>query len=156
MTSSASTVGQGMRRRGRGRGAVGHRGQAVRLPIATLLGGYRKTLPCYASSTHGDENGGLTRPEDFAEFALQCKEEFGYPAFKIHGWVNGPVERDAAAVLAIRKAVGDEMDLMLDPAGAMGTFDDVLRVGRACDEGRFMWLEDPSEAVGSPSSPTAS
>ena len=123
-------------------------GKLCGLPIATLLGGFRKTLPCYASSTHGDENGGLTRPEDYAAFALQCKEAFGYPAFKIHGWVNGPAARDAAAVLAIRKAVGDEMDLMLDPAGAMGTFDDVLRVGRACDEARYMWLEDPFRGGG--------
>ena len=37
---------------------------------------------------------------------------------------------------------------MLDPAGAMGTFDDVLRVGRACDEARYMWLEDPFRGGG--------
>ena len=123
-------------------------GKLCNLPIATLLGGFRKTVPCYASTNHGDENGGLTRPEDYAEFALQCKEEFGYPAFKIHGWVNGPVSRDVAAVLAIRKAVGDGMDLMLDPAGALGTFDDVLRVGRACDDARYMWLEDPFRGGG--------
>ena len=47
-----------------------------------------------------------------------------------------------ATVLAMRRAVGDTMDLMLDPAGAYATFDDVLRVGRACDEARFFWLED--------------
>ncbi len=123
-------------------------GKVCALPIVALLGGWRKTLPCYASSTHGDESGGLTRPEDYADFALQCKQEFGYPAFKIHGWVNGPVRRDIAAVLAIRKAVGDEMDLMLDPAGALDTFDDVLRLGRACDEGRYLWYEDPFRGGG--------
>ena len=117
-------------------------GKLYGAPIHELLGGLRMTLPCYASTYHGDENGGLTRPEDFADFALQCKEEFGYPAFKIHGWIGGPIEREAAAVLAIRKAVGDEMALMLDPAGAFNTFDDVLRVGRACDEARYFWYED--------------
>ena len=31
---------------------------------------------------------------------------------------------------------------MLDPAGGFCTFDDVLRVGRACDEAQYMWYED--------------
>lgn len=117
-------------------------GKIHNAPIWQLLGGWRTKIPAYASSVHGDDVGGLTRPEDFAEFALRCKEEYGYPAFKIHGWVNGPVSRDAAAVLAIRKAVGDEMDLMLDPAGAYRNFDDVLKVGYACDEANYLWLED--------------
>ena len=111
-------------------------------PIHELLGGWRTALPCYASTYHGDENGGLTTAQDFADFALQCKQEFGYPAFKIHGWINGPIKREVDAVLAIRDAVGPDMALMLDPAGAFGTFDDVLRVGRACDEAKYFWYED--------------
>ena len=117
-------------------------GKLYDAPIHELLGGWRMKLPCYASTYHGDENGGLTRAEDYGDFALRCKEEYGYPAFKIHGWIGGPIEREAEAVLATRKAVGDGMALMLDPAGAFETFDDVLRVGRACDEARFFWYED--------------
>ncbi len=111
-------------------------------PIHELLGGWRMHLPCYASIYHGDENGGLTHAEDYGAFALQCQEEFHYPAFKIHGWIGGPIEREVAAVLAIRRAVGDGMHLTLDPAGAFGTFDDVLRVGRACDEANYFWYEE--------------
>jgi L-alanine-DL-glutamate epimerase-like enolase superfamily enzyme len=117
-------------------------GKVYGAPVAELLGGWRTKLPAYASTTHGDENGGLTRPEDYAEFALRCKEEFGYPAFKLHGWIGGPIKREAAAVLAVRTAVGEDMALMLDPAGAYNTFDDVLRVGRACDEAQYFWYED--------------
>ena len=117
-------------------------GKLFGVPVYQLLGGWRNKLPCYASSYHGDENGGLTTPQDYAEFALLCKEQYGYPAFKIHGWVNRSIHREVAAVLAIRDAVGDQFDLMLDPAGGFGTFDDVLRVGRACDEARYMWYED--------------
>jgi L-alanine-DL-glutamate epimerase-like enolase superfamily enzyme len=62
--------------------------------------------------------------------------------------VTGPVARDAAAVVATRKAVGDGMDLMLDPAGAYRTFDAVLLAGRACDEARYLWLEDPFRGGG--------
>ena len=117
-------------------------GKLYGVPVYKLLGGWRKKLPAYASTYHGDENGGLATPDDYAEFALLCKENYGYSAFKIHGWINGPIDREVASVLAIRKAVGDEMDLMLDPAGGFGTFHDVLRVGHACDEARYMWYED--------------
>lgn len=124
-------------------------GKLYDAPIYELLGGaVRNKLPAYASTYHGDENGGLTTAEDYGRFAKRCKEEFGYPAFKIHGWINGPIEREVAAVLAIREAVGDDMDLMLDPAGAFSTFEDVLKVGRACDEARYMWYEDPFRGGG--------
>jgi len=111
-------------------------------PIYELLGGHRRDLPCYASTFHGDENGGLTTPEDFADFAQHCLE-LGYPAFKIHGWGTGPIERQVAAVHALGKRVGGKMDLMIDPACELRTFADALKVGWACDEEHFLWLEDP-------------
>ena len=124
-------------------------GKLYDAPVYELLGGgWRKKLPAYASTYHGDENGGLSTPEDYARFALRCKEELGYPSFKIHGWVNGPIEREVEAVLRIREAVGSEMDLLLDPAGCFSTFEDVLEVGRACDEAGYMWYEDPFRGGG--------
>jgi L-alanine-DL-glutamate epimerase-like enolase superfamily enzyme len=117
-------------------------GKAAGMPISALLGGWRRTLPAYASTYHGDENGGLDSPEAFADFAVQCRE-MGYPGFKIHGWGNGPIAREVATVLATRQAVGEQMDLMLDPACEYDTWADALRVGRACDEAGFLWLEDP-------------
>ena len=117
-------------------------GKVYGVPIYQLLGGYKRTLPAYASTYHGDENGGLSSPAAFADFALQC-QEIGYPAFKIHGWGNGPIQREVQAVLETRKRVGDRMDLMIDPACEYETWADALRVGRACDEADFFWLEDP-------------
>ncbi len=117
-------------------------GKLYNAPVWELLGGYRKTLPAYASTYHGDENGGLDSPEAFADFAVEC-QEMGYTAFKIHGWGNAPIEREAANVLEVRKRVGDEMALMLDPACEYETFGDALHVGRACDEANFFWYEDP-------------
>lgn len=117
-------------------------GKAYGAPVSELLGGWRKTLPAYASTYHGDENGGLDSPEAFGEFALQCKE-MGYPAFKIHGWGNGPVAREVAAVLATRRAVGDDMDLMIDPGCEYQNWSDALKVGKACDEANYFWYEDP-------------
>ena len=112
-------------------------------PIYELLGGYRKKLPCYASTYHGDHSkGGLNSPEAFADFAEQCLE-MGYPAFKIHDWIDVPPKQEIAAVHAIGKRVGEKMDLMLDPACSYNTFADAVKVGRACDEEGFFWYEDP-------------
>ena len=112
-------------------------------PISELLGGWRKKLPTYASTYHGDNQpDGLSSPEAFADFAQQCLE-MGYPAFKIHGWGNAPIEQEVANVLTVGKRVGDKMDLMIDPACEYNTFADALKVGRACDKAGFLWLEDP-------------
>lgn len=117
-------------------------GKLYNAPIWELLGGYRTHLPAYASTYHGDENGGLDTPEAFGDFAVQC-QEMGYKAFKIHGWSNAPIRREVANVLEVRRRVGDDMDLMLDPACEYETFADALRVGRACDEANYFWYEDP-------------
>lgn len=117
-------------------------GKLYDAPVSQLLGGFRRTLPAYASTYHGDDNGGLSTPEAFGEFAAQCRD-MGYPAFKIHGWGNGPIEREVATVLETRRAVGDGMDLMIDPACEYSTWSDALKVGLACDEARYLWLEDP-------------
>jgi len=110
-------------------------------PVHQLIGGYRMKLPAYASTYHGDRNGGLDSSEAFAAFARRC-QDMGYPAFKIHGWVDGNVEEEIKTVLAVRRAVGDKMDLMLDPACTMKTWADALKLGRACDEAHYLWYED--------------
>lgn len=123
-------------------------GKAHAQPLYRLLGGYKTKVPCYASTYHGDEQaGGLNSPEAYAEFALQCRE-MGYPAFKIHGWGQAPIAREVANVEKVGAAVGDAMDLMLDPACEFHTFADVLKVGRACDRNGFFWYEDPGRDGG--------
>jgi len=113
--------------------------------IHELLGSYRERIPAYASTYHGDENGGLDSPEAFAEFAADCRE-MGYPGFKIHGWggtdASRDVDREVATVHAVSERVPD-VDLMLDPACEYETFADALTVGRACDEQGYFWYEDP-------------
>jgi L-alanine-DL-glutamate epimerase-like enolase superfamily enzyme len=115
-------------------------------PIHELLGTYRERIPAYASTYHGDENGGLDSPEAFADFAQRCLE-MGYPGFKIHGWggsdASRDVDREVATVRAVGERVGGEMDLMCDPACEYETFADALKVGRACDEYGYFWYEDP-------------
>ncbi|WP_423750835.1 enolase C-terminal domain-like protein [Salinirarus marinus] len=115
-------------------------------PIHELLGTYRTRLPAYASTYMGDQNGGLDSPAAYADFAEECLE-MGYPAFKVHGWggtdERRDIDREVATVLELGERVGDEMDLMLDPACEYETFADALEVGKACDEADFLWYEDP-------------
>jgi L-alanine-DL-glutamate epimerase-like enolase superfamily enzyme len=118
-------------------------GKLYNAPIYKLLGGYKESVPCYASTYHGDHQpGGLSTPEAFADFAEQCLE-LGYPAFKIHGWGRAPISQEIANVHAVGQRVGGKMDLMLDPACEYITFGDAVKVGWACDEERFFWYEDP-------------
>ncbi|WP_440009138.1 mandelate racemase family protein [Halomicrococcus sp. SG-WS-1] len=115
-------------------------------PIHELLGTYRDRIPAYASTYHGDDNGGLDSPEAYADFAEECAD-MGYPGFKIHGWGGGDaardIDREIETVHAVGERVGDRMDLMMDPACEYETFADALTVGRACDAQEFFWYEDP-------------
>ncbi|WP_207588269.1 mandelate racemase family protein [Halomontanus rarus] len=115
-------------------------------PIHELLGTYRTKIPAYASTYHGDENGGLDSAEAFADFGQQCLE-MGYTGYKIHGWGGGDdsrdIQREIDSVHAVGERVGDEMDLMFDPACEYETFADALKVGKALDEQGFYWYEDP-------------
>ncbi len=116
-------------------------GKAFDAPIYRLLGGYRESIPAYASTYHGDENGCLCSPEAYADFAEDCAGR-GFPGFKIHGWGNGPLEREIATIHAVGQRVGEKMDLMVDPACELNTWGEALKLGRACDEEEFFWLED--------------
>lgn len=117
-------------------------GRSLGCSIGVLLGGYRKRLPAYASTYHGDRNGGLDSKEAFAAFAEECFG-LGYRAFKIHGWHDGDAREEAENLLHVAKVVGDRMTLMIDPACELRTFADALYVGRACDEAGYFWYEDP-------------
>lgn len=115
--------------------------------VSELLGGFRKRLPAYASTYHGDHSGGLDSKEAYAAFAQQCLG-LGYRAYKIHGWHEGDARREAENVLHVREVIGDRMTLMLDPANELRTFADALYVGRACDEANYFWYEDPYRDCG--------
>ena len=53
------------------------------------------------------------------------------------------MEREVANVHAVGQRVGDRMDLMIDPACEFETWAAALKIGRACDDENFFWLEDP-------------
>jgi len=91
------------------------------------------------------EDGGLDSPAAFADFAEACRD-MGCGGFQIHGWggdTRRDFDRERAAVHAVGEAVGDEMDLMHDPACELETFAGALELGRTLHEEGFYWYEDP-------------
>ena len=124
-------------------------GRALRQPVYKLLGGYRESVPAYASTMCGDElEGGLSEPNDYAEFALRCMER-GYPAFKLHTWqppIPGApdVKRDIAACAAVRDAVGPDMPLMLDPYHYYSR-EESLYLGKELERLGYYWMEEPMD-----------
>lgn len=117
-------------------------GKQAGKPIYKLLGAYRDKIPAYASTYHGDHSGMFDSIEAFTDFAEYCKS-LGYKAFKHHGWFDGDAKVEAELILALRRKVGNGMNLMYDGAADLKNFSDALYVGRACDEAGFFWYEDP-------------
>lgn len=110
-------------------------GKATGLPIYRLLGVQREKVPAYASYT--------TEFDEAAPYVTEAEDAVakGFPAYKIH---PGRLATDKAIrmVTDVRKAVGDDIDLMLDPNCGYD-FQKALSIGRALDDQRFYWFEDP-------------
>ncbi|MBH68141.1 MAG: mandelate racemase [Rhodospirillaceae bacterium] len=107
--------------------------KAAGLPLYKFLGGFRESIPAYASSAI------MNNKEEYAAEALQYKED-GWAAYKIHPptiW-----REDIEVCAAVRKSVGDDFDVMLDSTWAY-TYDHAIKVGRAIEELGFFWYEDP-------------
>jgi L-alanine-DL-glutamate epimerase-like enolase superfamily enzyme len=111
-------------------------GKALNQPIYKLLGATRERVRAYGSTIHHDSD------ERFIEAVLACRER-GFSAAKLHPY--GKIEDDLRLVFKVRKAVGDDMRLMIDTIAypAPYTRDEALRMGRALDELGFWWFEDP-------------
>jgi L-alanine-DL-glutamate epimerase-like enolase superfamily enzyme len=107
--------------------------RAANQPVWELLGGYRTSIPAYASTST------FATTEEFLDVADQCLE-LGYTAIKLHAW--GDARRDAELCAALRAHVGDSVPLMYD--GSAG-FDlpDATYLGRALADAGYLWYEEP-------------
>ena len=110
-------------------------GKAAGLPVFKLLGAQRNEVPAYAAYPAAYDS-----VDGFVDEAQETLAR-GFRAYKIHpGWLR---PRDVAAMAsAVRKLAGDAFPLMLDPNCGYD-FRRALEVGRALDENRFHWYEDP-------------
>jgi L-alanine-DL-glutamate epimerase-like enolase superfamily enzyme len=107
--------------------------KAAGLPLYQLLGGYRDSIPAYASTVT------FATTEEFLDVADQCLD-YGFRAIKLHAW--GDAKRDAKLCQDLRKHVGDEIALMYDGSAGFNPYE-ALYVGRACQDAGYYWYEEP-------------
>ena len=108
--------------------------KAVDKPLYKFIGAYRDKIQAYASSPF------LSKPEEYVELANMAKAE-GYNAFKLHP--PGDPDLDIECCRAVRKSVGKDMTLMIDPVGGMYDHGEAVRVGRELESLNFLWFEEP-------------
>ena len=111
-------------------------GRRLSVPCHQLLGSKRLSVPAYAISI---QEFAFSDDAQFVDLAESYVEQ-GFGAAKFH--LTGNPSRDIAICRAIRSAVGDEMTLMLDPAGRYDRAS-ALRVGLAIEELGYARFEDP-------------
>jgi D-galactarolactone cycloisomerase len=81
-------------------------GKASGKPVYKLLGAYRNRLPVYVATAQ------LHSPEEHADEALKYREQ-GVRGIKLR--LHRPdYRKDLEVVMAVRDAVGDDMDIMVD------------------------------------------
>lgn len=110
-------------------------GKLASEPIHRLLGTKRESCDVYATfpPLNSTADGYLREAERLMES--------GFSAYKIHP--GAMASNDVVdMVYKVRRAVGDEVDLMLDPNHGYN-FDTALAIGHALDACAFRWFEDP-------------
>jgi len=109
---------------------------AAKLPLARMLGAEPKPIPAYNSC-------GLGLMEDLGALAAEAETLLagGFGAVKLRlGYPT--LERDIAAVHAVRKRIGDKVHLMVDYNQAL-SLDEAMARGQALDAENIYWLEEP-------------
>ena len=117
------------------------KGKILNLPIYKLLGGkVRERVPVYASSMARN----LT-PLQEANRALSFVEK-GYTGYKLHSAVPGKIDDSAdqtiATVTEVRKAVGDDIDILVDVNGAYSVHH-AIEIGKQLEELGVFHFEEP-------------
>jgi galactonate dehydratase len=120
-------------------------GKSLNAPLWKLLGGKQNpSLRVYANGWYK----GPREPGAFAEEAARVKS-LGYTALKFDPFGStylffdtGEEKKSLAIVAAVRKAVGDDMDLLIE-AHDRFSVSTAIRVAQQLEPYRPMWLETP-------------
>jgi L-alanine-DL-glutamate epimerase-like enolase superfamily enzyme len=114
------------------------RSKAAGWPLYKMLGGSSKPIRAYA----GGISLGWQEPNSLAEEAAGYVSK-GYRALKLRVGDNPRI--DVARATAVRKRLGDEIEILVD-ANTGYKLDDVRRVMPAYEELQIGWLEEPFPA----------
>ena len=106
------------------------------LPLVRLLGGLAKPVRAYGAVGYDGVAGSAATAEKWARRGFTgVKAKIGYPT----------VEEDVAVVRAMRKAVGDNVAIMVDYNQCLTPVEAVERLRILDDEG-LTWVEEPTLA----------
>lgn len=110
-------------------------GKAAGMPVYEMLGCAKRETEVYATypPRQTTVNGYV------AEAAELCTA--GFQSYKIHPG-DMPADDVVNMVKAVRREVGDDMRLMLDPNHGYD-LRTALKIGHALDDASFYWFEDP-------------
>jgi galactonate dehydratase len=120
-------------------------GKAAGLPVYRLLGGKCRERVRVYQSPHG------STPEELADNAVALIERYGYTALKLSPlppqyqampW-NAALRGAVARVEAVRRAVGDDIDIGLDPHARIFEPGRALELCTAVAPYRPMFVEEP-------------
>lgn len=114
------------------------RAKAVGWPLYRLLGGASRPILAYA----GGISLGYQEPAELVAEA-EALVARGFRALKLR--LGDTVERDAARVAAVRRALGAEIAILTD-ANTGYTLEDVRRMMPVLDAHEVAWLEEPFPA----------
>jgi D-galactarolactone cycloisomerase len=113
------------------------KGKAAGMPVYRLLGGENRPLTTYATGAYYRK--GATNADYAAEMAKFI--ELGYRAVKVKSGAGSPAD-EAERIAAIRRAIGDAPDLMLD-MNAPYDLDECIEFAHRVERSRIFWLEEP-------------
>jgi L-alanine-DL-glutamate epimerase-like enolase superfamily enzyme len=113
-------------------------GKASNQPLYKLLGGFRDSVPAYASGGYYREGDPLA----YVEVELSRYKDLGFQNYKIK--VGGaPFEVDVERVRVARETIGPKAQLGLDANNAWTTPAEAIRFARAVERYEPWWLEEP-------------
>lgn len=117
------------------------RGKIAGLPVMSLLGVNRTRQRCYA--TGGYFRDGQTLDELAAEYVKYREAGFDAAKLKVGKY---SAREDAARLGAIRKALGDDFDILLDANGGWPDAPTAIAAMQRLEEFRPVWIEEPVRA----------
>ncbi len=116
-------------------------GKALGQPVYRLLGGYADRVRVYAAGGYYAEGKSI---EDLVrEMESNVAEGFTAVKMKVGGWRFGvSMETDVARVKAVREALGNETDLMVDANNAWNAYE-AKRFAKLVEQYHPFWFEEP-------------
>jgi mandelate racemase len=110
--------------------------KAAGMPLCVLLGGSVGPVKSYNS------NGlWLQKPEALAAQAIELRDEGGFTGLKLRLGRNR-INDDMAALETVRKAVGEDIELMVDFNQGLN-LGEALQRCHAIDDSGLVWIEEP-------------